>query len=573
MKKLFILLIFLIGLTAFSQSWKKGLIFSAPLDEWNTTWDQVNSIKGAGTDIYNVLDQKGNGRRSYIFAGTGSATIASADRYNVGTTDFMISMKVTPANITDQTKYLVNKEASGIGYGIYQYNNDLYIRFDDDSHDVSGKIGTAVLIAGTPLEFTIVFSRTGNASLYINRSATVAGTVAISTTNLTLSNTGDFVVGNSTAGSQGFSGNISMCRLFNFAGTATQAVNYSKPEYPIEQMDQGATNVLLYNESVTQFSSYTIIGAGATISGGKLVCNGGIFNAYSGSAKDYTTLLNKNYATTFTYDGGNGYSVAMSYSYKKPPYPYANIPLVGTSGTVRVNKTSTYVGSDMGMNVAQCDIASHFVGNISNITVYQIGCLLNLNAEGIGYAATTWYDRLNALSATTSNATISILPASNLGATNFNGLTSAIALTETNGLTSDITLSARIRPIAFGEGNAGRIFSNSKVMFYVNSSGYLTFTRRDESTLINSGAASIVINTDYYVVVTSTSAGVTNFYINGVLSGTANQAAGTPASGLSYYLGNSAANDKTFQGRLSKIKCWGRILTTEEILNLYNIGE
>jgi hypothetical protein len=192
---------------------------------------------------------------------------------------------------------------------------------------------------------------------------------------------------------------------------------------------------------------------------------------------------------------------------------------------------------------------------------------LTLNAEGIGYATNIWQDRLNSLSATVSGATVSIPPSSELSAIKCNGSSSVISYSAMNGLTGNISISGWINPLYIG--GSGRVFSNGKVMLYTNPSGYLTFSR-DGTTLINSGAGSIVINNWYHFVITSTSAGVTNIYINGVLSGTANQAAGTPASATTYYVGRATTAANYFNGAIDDLRIYDRILSQEEITLLYN---
>lgn len=189
-------------------------------------------------------------------------------------------------------------------------------------------------------------------------------------------------------------------------------------------------------------------------------------------------------------------------------------------------------------------------------------CVLDLNADGMG---TNWVDKTNSLTATVSGATLQIPPASEMKSTYFNGSTSKIELTGMNGLAGITTISARIRPLALG----GYLLTNTKVKLYVNSSGYLTFSR-DGTTYINSGAGSIAINTDYNILITSTAAGVTNFYINNVLSGTANQAAGTPASGTSWTIGSNAT--LFYNGLIGDLRINGEILDLDRIKLLNDIN-
>lgn len=551
MKKLLCLSILLIGLTAFSQSWKKDLIFDIPLSESSNHWDVKNAVKATSTDTYNVIDRQGSGRRWLNFAGTGWVTIADADRYDVGTGSFSVAMKFTPANITDTGKYLVCKDTLGIGWGIKQTTNDIYIRFDDGTVDKTAIIGTDILTAGTPIEMTVVFSRTGSASLYVNRSTTAVGTAVISSAQLTLSNAGKFVIGNNNAHDCGFSGDIYMVRLFNYALTASVAVNYMKPEYPISEADMYATNANLVTNGGFSSSAGWYVGPNWVIGSG--VATG---NATSDNLYFTLSLLTANYLVSFNivtrtsgtlyFDFGGGASV--------------NYNIAGVKSFTMAHTTGTSARFYGGLITCVLD----------DVSVIKAGCVLSLNAEGM--TATAWNDKINTLSLTSSGSTLIVPPASNLSAMAFNGTTSAEALTEANGLTGDVTISAWIRPLGFGENNAGRIIDNSKLLFYVNSSGYLSFSR-DGSTVVNSGAGSIAINTNYHVTVTSTSAGVTNFYVNGVLSGTANQSAGTPVSGTAWFIGNNLAGTRTFFGRLSKIKGWNRILTTDQILQNYQQNE
>jgi hypothetical protein len=198
-------------------------------------------------------------------------------------------------------------------------------------------------------------------------------------------------------------------------------------------------------------------------------------------------------------------------------------------------------------------------------------CVLNLNAEGINrqnistVSAGYWWDATNNITATVSGATVVIPPASNLGATWFNGTTSKLVFTGMNGLTGITTISVQIHPIALG----GFILDNTKVKLKVNSSGYLSFSR-DGSTYINSGAGSIAINTTYNILVASTAAGATNFYINNVLSGTANQAAGTPASGTTWNIGTD--NTNFYSGSMKDLYINGELLDLDRIKLLNDIN-
>ncbi len=132
------------------------------------------------------------------------------------------------------------------------------------------------------------------------------------------------------------------------------------------------------------------------------------------------------------------------------------------------------------------------------------------------------------------------------------------------------TISAWIYINSYGEGgNYGRIFSNSKTEFSVYNSGALQF-RSDGASSPFSGN-SISLNQWYYVTVTRTSAGIANFYVNGVQSGTANQSSGTPAAGTTnVIIGNNNNPTNTFDGRIADFRAYTKILSIAEIKAIYN---
>lgn len=440
-----IFLVMLMSLT-FAQNQiselQKGLIFHAPLSEWYPATDLVSGTVGTATATYNVLDRQGSGRRYIDNVNAGYASLADAAAYDFGTSDFTLIASFTPANITDNGKYIISKEAGGIGYGLYQQGNDLYVRIDDNTTDASGIIGTDILVAGTKITCEVVFNRAGNAVLYLNSSASSSGTLAISTASLTLDNTGAFVVGNVEAHNAGFTGQIHFVRAFNFALT-TQIANYSKPSYPIEATHRGA---------------------GAT----------------------------KN--------------------------------------------------------------------------------VLDLNAEGLT-AAGHWYDRTNSsaptytsVDATVSGAVMVIPPASNLSAAAFNGTTSNIAFTGMDGLTGDITVSCWINVNAT-PAISGHILNNGKLYLELGNDLKIR-VYRDGSTAAASGSA-LSINTDYNVVITSTSTGYTNIYFNNAISN-ATYNSGTPSSGTVAL--NIGGGTYKFAGKISDIPIWNRILDQDQIRLLYDLG-
>ena len=138
-------------------------------------------------------------------------------------------------------------------------------------------------------------------------------------------------------------------------------------------------------------------------------------------------------------------------------------------------------------------------------------------------------------------------------------------------LTGDITISVWINPEGWGEYNYGHLISNGKfISCLYQPSGRLNFGSAG-SVIVHTANNSIILNTWQHVLITRPSAGTnTNIYINGVLSGTANQNSGTPEAGTTNtFIGNNNNGDRTFDGQISELKTYNRILSPEEITLLY----
>ncbi|MBT7628768.1 MAG: hypothetical protein HN597_03565 [Desulfobacula sp.] len=128
--------------------------------------------------------------------------------------DFSLGIKIKPDSITTANQFIINKEAGGIGYGLEQRLNDLWIRFDDGTTDVSAIIGTDIFLVGVSYDIVVTFDRDGNATAYIGGAS--VGTVDISSANLSLDNAGAFTIGTETGGTtKPFGGIISKARLDN----------------------------------------------------------------------------------------------------------------------------------------------------------------------------------------------------------------------------------------------------------------------------------------------------------------------------------------------------------------------
>lgn len=153
----------------------------------------------------------------------------------------------------------------------------------------------------------------------------------------------------------------------------------------------------------------------------------------------------------------------------------------------------------------------------------------------------------------------------------FNGSTSKLDLGADFIGTGDYSVAGWIYARSLGENSVGRIIDNNKLLLYVTS-GTSRFGLSSDGAVTTAYSAStaLTLNNWQHLIVTRTSVGVTNFYVNGVLSGTANQSSGTPVAGTTVLIGNNGGTTATFNGYIYRLKGYNRILNTTEIQQLFN---
>jgi len=124
--------------------------------------------------------------------------------------------------------------------------------------------------------------------------------------------------------------------------------------------------------------------------------------------------------------------------------------------------------------------------------------------------------------------------------------------------------------------SAGRIVDNGKTILNFaptsQSEGHFRF-RSDGSSGPTSATYSLRTGEWTFVAVTRDASGTCNFYINNVLSGTANQSSGTPVAGSTHvFLGNSNSTGNQIVGAMDVVRMFNRVLTSTELGNLYNLN-
>jgi len=133
----------------------------------------------------------------------------------------------------------------------------------------------------------------------------------------------------------------------------------------------------------------------------------------------------------------------------------------------------------------------------------------------------------------------------------------------------DTTISCIIRPSGYGYNGGGRIVDNGYFILKVMLTGAKLYCSSDIAvTNAVSAANSILLNVTYHIMVTRTSLGVINFYINGAQSGTANQIKGIPVAGATTtYYGNASSNVVAFNGTIEQLGRTNNIKTLQYAQN------
>ena len=127
------------------------------------------------------------------------------------------------------------------------------------------------------------------------------------------------------------------------------------------------------------------------------------------------------------------------------------------------------------------------------------------------------------------------------------------------------TIVATIKPTGWGEGGFGAILDNGKLIFDMGDAQF--FFTSDGTTTAFAAASGITLGQTYRIGVTRSADGAsTNFYVNGALSGAANQNSGTPAAGDTLLcVGNNLAGSGSFAGTISEIAAYTKIWTAAEV--------
>jgi len=144
----------------------------------------------------------------------------------------------------------------------------------------------------------------------------------------------------------------------------------------------------------------------------------------------------------------------------------------------------------------------------------------------------------------------------------FDGSSSKVDCGEPHDLTGDITAVTWFKPYSYI--NYNRIVGNGKFVVMAHSSQLYGQSDGSTSHIISLD----VLNKWTMLVCVRKSSGLMSFYINGVLSGAADQDSGTPTAGTNIIIG-SPGGENIWDGLISDVRIHSGILSAAEISQLY----
>ena len=136
----------------------------------------------------------------------------------------------------------------------------------------------------------------------------------------------------------------------------------------------------------------------------------------------------------------------------------------------------------------------------------------------------------------------------------------------------DITVSCWVKLRSYGSNTSARILDNGKLVFSLFAGNKFRISSNNTST--NATSAGIMpLNKWVFISASRSSAGLANMYFNAVPTGTPGAGTGTPASGTTHVIiGNRNAQDLPFDGQIANLIVHNKVLTQQEISDIYYKG-
>lgn len=134
--------------------------------------------------------------------------------------------------------------------------------------------------------------------------------------------------------------------------------------------------------------------------------------------------------------------------------------------------------------------------------------------------------------------------------------------------TGDASVSVWIYLDSTGEGGRGRIVDNGKFVLTMWEAGYPVFYQDGMGSANYSFTQAIQTGQWYHIAATRTS-GSNKIYINGVQNGVIGISTTLSAGTTNVIIGNDSAGNNSFDGKISDLRIYNRVLSSAEVATLY----
>lgn len=305
--------------------------------------------------------------------------------------------------------------------------------------------------------------------------------------------------------------------------------------------------------------------SGNVATGINLVTNGDFSQGTTGWTFGASWSITNKALVNGLLDGGNGTGLR-----------YANAATIGkyykitytvldyVSGNIRSAFGGASLGQTISANGTYYDYAIADSTTLSFISVGGLTC--NFSIDNIS---------VKEIIPAVVNTAVAVRRIGNINSMYFKGSVSKLDCGNYNGLTGNITICAWIYSQTSGEGFRGRVLDNNNLQLGNDSVGNYYFITSNNTLAILATVPNLKYATHRLFCITRDSTGVVNFYLDGILTGTANQPSGTPTTsgGSNIFIGNRTSDNRAFNGFISSVRVFSGLLSTAEISQIYTSGK
>jgi hypothetical protein len=374
-----------------------------------------------------------------------------------------------------------------------------------------------------------------------------------------------------------FGGDLEFLEFYNKVLTAEEVSNlYNDARYVLPNLEheqQVGDDLNLSSCMNSGSSPYTTFSNGTRT--GFNVTSDGVGNMFAGTADEIPIIAGSKYLAEF--------DCVLNGGLTAPTYKLSSALVASTRSNVgtAVNGHNSFIlvatANDTGVLsfLHSSATADYEISNLSLklVVVEPTSKILHVNSfDGVCRNLLSLDTIEGELVDEVANTDIDIFKDGDIRTILCNGSTSLVDAGDYSDLVGDITVLAWVNPFTYGEGSGfenGRVLDNGKLYIALRNTNVFRVSSDGDVTKAHSGSDSVKLYQWQSVVVTRTAAGVVNIYVDGELSGSADQATGTPVAGTNIIIGNNNAGARTWDGKLSDIRIVRGLLTPNEISQVF----